>query len=43
MDLFDDPELAGAAAANPRLPVPVMMRVLAEAGVPDLPPDGRKY
>lgn len=31
LDLFDDPETAGAAAANPHLPVPVMHRVLVDA------------
>ena len=31
LELFDDPPTAGAAAANPHLPVPVMHRVLADA------------
>ncbi|MGB2570801.1 hypothetical protein ACPFP2_20460 [Micromonospora citrea] len=39
MQLFDDRELAGSAAANPRLPVPMMLRVLTDAGVPELTAD----
>lgn len=31
LDLFDDPETAGAAAANPHLPLPVMRGVLTDA------------
>ncbi|WP_410820911.1 hypothetical protein [Micromonospora sp. 050-3] len=31
LDLFDDPETAGAAAANPHLPVSVMRSVLTDA------------
>jgi hypothetical protein len=31
LELFDDPATAGAAAANPHLPVPVMQHVLADA------------
>lgn len=31
LELLDDPATAGAAAANPHLPVPIMHRVLADA------------
>jgi hypothetical protein len=32
LELFDEPPTTEGAAANPRLPVPVMRRILAEAG-----------
>ncbi|MER5336821.1 hypothetical protein [Micromonospora sp. NPDC002717] len=31
LELFEDPSTAGAAAANPHLPVSVMYRILADA------------
>ena len=43
-ELFDDPDFAGQAAANPRLPVSVMRRILDDDGrelATERPPEGR--
>ncbi|WP_430790922.1 hypothetical protein [Actinoplanes sp. G11-F43] len=35
LQLFDDPDTTGAASANPRLPVHLMDRILADGGITD--------